>query len=93
MLYTLRGIRRGFWTAFPANQLVLPLPADVITSGSLHHDQHNRHTTEEDSTSDVRRIRIPFCQVATALMGTVSSWYSSGYTHSGGRGGGTATTS
>jgi hypothetical protein len=47
MLYTLRGIRRGFWTAFPANQLVLPLPADVITSNALHH-------TTEDETDDVR---------------------------------------
>ncbi|ELR24954.1 leucine rich repeat domain containing protein [Acanthamoeba castellanii str. Neff] len=45
MLYTLRGIRRGFWTAFPANQLVLPLPADVITSNALAH-------TTEDETDD-----------------------------------------
>ncbi len=48
MLYTLRGIRRGFWTAFPANQLVLPLPADVITSNALAH-------TTEDETDDVRQ--------------------------------------
>lgn len=46
MLYTLRGIRRGFWTAFPANQLVLPVPADLITTGVVY-------PATEDDTDEV----------------------------------------